>query len=345
MNIRTLSVLDEAEAFPAVFERIETEEASWNPDAVLPVCELSATPRGTMIVPDVGEVVLTDWSRRQLATHLGIRWNKWFQKASAEEAAEEINRRFSRMDQVWKIRTRKAFPTESISPKLGVLGALVSPTYTPIDNSRVMLSLGSALGNSRLSQLRFWKVAFSDRSIHLSVVDRKPVTIGSGTTKEVYFLGFHLRNSPVGFAALSMYVYFLRLACSNGLLVCEGDFRLLYRTHRPVEDGVLLERMNRAFSGIENAWKQGLGFLEAARTHRINGASETVAEVLRQTPGLMAYRRAVTSELMSSNVFPTMYDLIQALTHTAKQIRPDLRFEMERLAGKLLLGNVPVREA
>jgi hypothetical protein len=46
-------------------------------------------------VPGGPELRMNDWARKQLARMLGLRWDRWFQSASGEERAEEVNRRFS----------------------------------------------------------------------------------------------------------------------------------------------------------------------------------------------------------------------------------------------------------
>ncbi len=340
MSAQSLRILENAPRFPDIYERTTLEQQLWNLDTVLPVSVLSANPDGTLHVPDIGDLVLTPWSKRQLALTLGIRWEKWFQEVTGEEAAEEINRRLSRTDAQWKLRTRKPRPEEPCHVD-GILGALVSPTYTPIADSRVLTALASAVGASWLTRVRVWKYDITDRSLHLSILSRQPRIIGSGDTAETYYCGFHIRNSSVGFTALSISVYFLRLACTNGMLVAQGTFRLLYRTHRKIDDDSLNTLMRNAFSRISLIWQQGLAFLDASRTQSIVNPETIIKSVLRQVPGMGSYHKDVLSELKRQSLTPTTWDLIQAITHVARKTKPDHRFELERLAGNLLTYDTP----
>ncbi len=337
MTLHTLRLLERSPGFERVTDRVRAEEELWNPDTTLPVRDLTATPHGTLWVPDVGEVKPTPWSRRQLATELGIQWNRWFENVSGSEASEEINRRFRRSEKQWKVRTRRARPDESADPEVGILGALVSPTYTPIATTRVLNGLSQAFPGSATSRLVAWRTDFTDRSLHLSFLDTKPVSLGSGSMKETYYVGFHLRNSSVGFTALTLHVFFLRLACTNGMLICEGLFRRLYRTHRPIDDVKLHQHLEQAFSGIGEVWQHGLSLLDASRRRNLVNLELTLTSLLRKVPGLMAYRKAITAELLSSSTAPSVFDLAQALTHVAKSADPEPRFDLERLAGNLLL--------
>lgn len=331
---QSLNILNKQPRFSEVCEKVWNEEQRWYDDTVLLASELSANPNGTLYVPSMGNVELTQWSRNQLALILGIRWNKWFEQVSGEEAANEINRRLSRMDKEWKLRIRE--PEVANNDTSGILGALVSPTYAPISNTRVLNALASNLGANKLDRMCVWQNHLTDRATHLSLINKRPQIIGTGSRTETYFVGFHVRNSQVGYTALTVSVYFMRLACTNGLLVSDGNFRLLYRTHRKIQDHKLLALMQTAFSNLQLMWQQGLSFLEASQVQEIASPENTVKAILRKVSGLSGYHKQVIAELNRQNLAPSKWDLIQALTHVARGIEPDNRFEMERLAGNLL---------
>jgi len=79
-----------------LIERFEEQEEQHNPDAVLPVSKLRVTPEGLIDVPGAGACALTDWSQKQMASLLGFRPDRWFENATGEERAEELNRRLAR---------------------------------------------------------------------------------------------------------------------------------------------------------------------------------------------------------------------------------------------------------
>ena len=114
-------------------DHLRSLEALDNPDVNLPLDQLRMTEEGTLAVPGHGSFALTNWSRRQLSLLLGIRWDRWFQTASPEERADEVNRRLGRRSQSLKLRTART-ATEP-NGKAGVLRALVSPSFSPVPDS------------------------------------------------------------------------------------------------------------------------------------------------------------------------------------------------------------------
>jgi len=329
--------LRKSHSFEEIREIVNRESSLWNMDQVIPVSSLKATPRGDIEVPTFGSMALTPWARKQLASHLGIKWDKWFETASGHEAAEEINRRLSRMSARWKIRTRRPRPNEKNGHD-GLLCALVSPTYTPIADRQVLGSMERTLHTEILDNFRFTRNAFTDRSFHLSVVNAEPLEVRIGDARETYYAGFFVRNSQVGYTALSIHVYFLRLACINGMLVCEGRFRLLYRTHRPIADQALDFLMDQAFAAIHLRWDEGLAFLQTARTQPVEDADAELDAIFKKTPALNPFRQQILDAFRFEYLGDNRFNLIQAMTSVARTIpEPDTRFELERLAGRILL--------
>jgi len=322
---------------------VDKDQALWNPDVELEASALRALPTGEIVVPDTGPLGLTPWSRRQLAGLLGIRWDKWFEKVSGEETAQEINRRLSRTDAAWKLRTRQLRPGEYFAN--GALAAIVSPTYTPIADERIIGSLTQAVGERWLSSLRVFHAEFTDRSTHLGIISPSPATIHAGDRRDEFFTGVYVRNSQVGFTALTVHVYFLRLVCSNGMLATDGEFRLLYRTHRPIENDALDGLMERAFASLKLRWQDGLAALESALGVAVENAEEAVHGLLKQVPGFGRYQEPVLTALKQEGLFATRFGLVQAMAEVARLLpHPDQRFEMERLAGRLLFASGPQAE-
>ena len=116
------------QTFEAVMGKVSANSALALPDQVLPISHLRATDDGFIEVPGVGMTSLTQWSRRQLAGILGIRWDRWFSEdlvVPADRAAE-INLRFRRSSDSLKIRTRR-WAAEEEAKGEAVLRAFVSP--------------------------------------------------------------------------------------------------------------------------------------------------------------------------------------------------------------------------
>ena len=60
---------------PDLLRLFEREEARENPDVTVPLNALTMTDTGLIQVPQVGRFAFSDWSKRQAANLLGIRWD------------------------------------------------------------------------------------------------------------------------------------------------------------------------------------------------------------------------------------------------------------------------------
>jgi hypothetical protein len=76
-------------------------------------------------VPNMGKLSLTDWSKRQLGSILGVKFDKWFDPAvvKAEEIQEELVRRFSRTHESRKVRARQYDPKDPGSKQSTTFGS------------------------------------------------------------------------------------------------------------------------------------------------------------------------------------------------------------------------------
>ena len=114
----------------SVFEGLEAQEY---PDTIVELKQLRMTTEESIAIPNLGNFALTDWARKQLASLLGIQWQKWFQTTSHEEQADEINRRLWRKAASMRLRTsRLAVASNGTS---GVLRAIVTPTFSPVGDA------------------------------------------------------------------------------------------------------------------------------------------------------------------------------------------------------------------
>jgi hypothetical protein len=161
------------QTFETVMGKVSANSALALPDQVVLISRLHATDDGFIEVPGVGTTSLTQWSRRQLAGILGIRWDRWFSEdlvVPADRAAE-INLRFRRSSDSLKIRTRRWAADEEAKGD-AVLRAFVSPTYAPIDDLNVFEALKSVLGG-RLQELCFVRLDVTDESSQYAAVNRE----------------------------------------------------------------------------------------------------------------------------------------------------------------------------
>lgn len=320
--------------FGAVTAQVSARADLGLPDHVLGLQDLRFNGYANVEVPDVGEFALTDWSRRQLASILGVRWDKWFQTARTEEIADEVNRRLRRSNFEMKIRLARHPGDPDDHGTDGVLRAFLGPTYTPIDDVQVFDSLRANM-NSELASAKFVRTAVTDRSSHFAGVAGDPVDLDTSGKPDWVYPGFLIRNSEVGFTALTIDVFIFRLVCTNGLMVTADGKRLLYRQHRPIEAGKLSELLGEAFSTLAASSTVAVEQLGRARSEPLE-EPEKVIEVLVRSARLPAGLVRNVTDAYHEEPNSTRFGVVQALTRAARALPPDSRFDLEQLAGRFL---------
>jgi hypothetical protein len=118
--------------FADVHQSVMQRSGEMLPDQVVHVADLRMTPEGHVTLPGALRYRLNPVALRGLASMLGLRWDKWFQSASGEERAEEVNRRFQRTPGEKKVRAW----ADRDGAADGVARAFLAPSFTPIDDHR-----------------------------------------------------------------------------------------------------------------------------------------------------------------------------------------------------------------
>lgn len=316
--------------FVQVYEAVQARAAAMAPDQVVHVADLRMTPEGNLVLPGALVYRINDWAKKQLSSMLGLRWDRWFQSASGEERAEEINRRFQRTPGEKKIRAW----VDRNGHADGVARAFLAPTFTPIDDVRIFERMHTMM-RGLLDDYRFTSVQLTDSTTHYTAVHVEGMDLdGHG---DLLHPGFHLRNSEVGASALSLDDHWLRLVCTNGLMVRVGGKRLLYRTHRSIEDDQLAAALVIAIGRLPERWKVSFAWLQSAKQTAVLHADSAVEAVLDspEVPKALV-EEAQRRVLLDGDL--TRYGVVQAITVVAHTTNtdPDTRFAMERLAGDYL---------
>jgi len=318
-------------SFDAVHQQVSARAARALPDVVVDTADLSMLPTGLLIAKGMPALRLNDHARGQLGSLLGIRWAKWFANATPEERSDEVSRRLQRSPGQLKIRAWR----DDTGAAEGVVRAFLAPTFTPIDDVRIFEQMRAML-RGLVEAYRFTAVTFTDSTTHYTAVSPEGFDVdGRG---DVLHPGWHLRNSEVGAAALTLDDHWLRLVCSNGLMVRVGGKRSLYRTHRAIEDDQLAAAMMIAVGRLPERAKVSFEWLKAAKAVVVPHADDAVAAVLgdsAEVPRAML-EEAQRTVLRDGDL--TRFGVVQAITYVAHAVNkdPDVRFAMERLAGDYL---------
>lgn len=316
-------------SFAEVYQDVMHRSGEMLPDQVVHVADLRMTPDGNITLPGALCYRINDHAKRQLSALLGLRWDRWFQSASGEERAEEVNRRFQRTPGEKKIRAW----ADRDGKADGVARAFLAPTFTPIDDARLFDRMNTMM-KGLLDEYRFTSVEFTDSTTHYTAVHAESFDLDG----DLLHPGFRLRNSEVGAAALTLDDYWLRLVCTNGLMVRVGGKRSLYRTHRAIEDDALAAALVIAVGRLPERWTAVFGWMKAAKGITVPHADDAIAAILGDSAEISKALVEEAQRVVLRDGDMSRFGVIQAITVVAHAHNrdPDTRYAMERLAGDYL---------
>lgn len=260
-----------------LLNQLSAREAEENPDQIVLARDLGMSPAGNIVTPN-GEYAMTQWSRSQLASLLGVRWDRWFHQADPQDRANDVIRRLRRMHPATqiKLRTKKAVP-DAVEAD-GTVMAFVSPSYTPVSNVVVGRLLEAALrgvsGDTEI--LRSYS---TDRTTGFALAVGEPQTVG-GTVGAVWG-GISVVNSGVGYSALSITAFLYRLACSNGMVAPLPKAELVRRSHRGVQLEMLGARIFDGMAKLPGDLSRSLDVLENSTSIPVTDTETTVRQILK----------------------------------------------------------------
>jgi hypothetical protein len=323
---------------PGTLEHLRDEfarrEALANPDVTVPTKALRLTEEGTLAVSELGGTfAFTDWSKRQVANIVGVRWDRWFAKMSPAEQADEVNKRLWSSDQRLKVRTSRLGSPNGVT---GVVNALVSPTFTPLPDTQVLGLLEEALRpvEPRLSVVR---PIGSDSNKGVVVGIGRPFRPGDDKEVGDVWGCLSVRNSGVGFAAASFVASLHRLLCKNGMVAPIPDASLLHRAHRAFDMSKLRRLLAERLQELPGRLADAGRVLVSSRREHVADAKAAFEEILRTAH----LPRKLVSELerayeKEAALKGSAFGISQAATRAAQGLSPEERFELERAAGQWL---------
>lgn len=352
--------------FDDVRREVGERAALCNPDEKIEMHKLRITPELDIEIPKMGTYRMTDWAKKQLGSILGVQWTKWFDPklVNHDRVQDEIQHRFAKTGDVRKLRTaRFKDGTPGVPGCDGYLRAILGPTYHPIDNERIFDRLEREFG-SRVGQFNFMKNHLhrkgswnNDHCHHFTLVG-DPINMGAiqrdhsdKNVRDVYTIaaaegmlpsddivypGFHMRNSEVGFTAVTVDEFSFRLVCLNGMMVTVGDSRLLYRQHRPIDDATLDKQIGEVFENAPVRWEGTRQRLTEMRENEVDDAEKMIDDVLKRMDAPKHFREHAVKSF-EAEPLRTEFGILQAITRAAQEYEDmDQRFEFEALAGRFM---------
>lgn len=334
-------------------------------DQVVQLDKLRIMPGLNVEVPNIGVLSMTDWSKSQLGSMLGIRWEKWFDPKIIQphEMQEELQRRFARTQETRLIRARKFKPGDpGVKGADGYLRALLSPTYSTIDNVRVFDRLGKRF-RQQVDELGFMRNHlgtdfYNDRASHFTVVG-EPINMGPldrtrAETKAIYDLaeregklpdgdwvyqGFHMRNSEVGYTALIIDGFQFRLVCLNGAIMTVKGGRMLYRVHRSIDDMTIDGLLDDTFRALPTQYENNrrrLTVLQEQKLDDLEAVEKEIERFLTKAEATKTFQEEV-KEAFKAEPILNRYGVLQAITRAAQNVRDmEKRAVLEEYAGSYI---------
>jgi hypothetical protein len=280
---------------------------------------------------------------------------------------EELQRRFSRTREARQIRARRFKPGDpGVKGADGYLRGLLSPTYSPIDNVRVFDRLSKRF-RTNVEELGFMKNHlgtdfYNDRASHFTVVG-EPINMGAldrvrPETKAIYDLaeregklpdgdwiyqGFHMRNSEVGYTALTIDGFTFRLVCLNGAIMTVKGGRMLYRVHRALDDMQIDNLLDDTFRALPSQWDLNRSRMSALREQTLDGEEEVNNEISKFLTKQNATKAFIdeVKEAFKAEPIRSRFGVLQAITRAAQGVRDmEKRFDLEEMAGAYLAAAV-----
>lgn len=307
-------------------------------------------------VPQIGTLAVTEFAKSQLGTAVGVKWDKWFdpQYIKPDEVQEELTRRFARTREARMVRA-SAFPEDAENPEGldGYIRGFLGPKYTPIDDEHVFAQMESHIGPF-LTDMRFMEDHMGgtwqdDRTSHFSAVGPalRLGDLGGYTYEQALAdnalpaddwacLGFHIRNSAVGYAALTIDQFLYRLVCYNGMVRSDPVGRALYRRHVKTDATTLGALLREAFAKILTGWDETTRGIRLLQETTLDDPQREIESFLRAQ---RSSQKIVDATLAAWKREPeaTKIGVMHALS-LAAQTAEDMneRYEREALAGLYL---------
>ncbi len=277
-----------------------------------------------LAVPDGRTFRVNDWSRRPTASLLGLRWDRWFENASGDDIAEEVNRRLQRASAEVRVRTRSR-PDDG--PELR---ALVTPGYTPVPDSVVARGVLASIGHYTADP-SIVRAHVTERTTSFVIGVGEPYRSGGDGRVGDVWGGLLVRNSNTGFAALGIQLHLTRLICLNGMTVPHEE-TVLRRVHRGLDLGDLEVKLYEKLRNLPTRLRRGVDALAATTQVPVHDVALEVERFL-ETARLPLRLAPQIEAAYKKEEHPSVFGVVQAVTLAAQSVTSEERYELERAAG------------
>lgn len=206
----------------------------------------------------------------------------------------------------------------------GAVQAVLSPRYTPITNVDILKAAQQSMDLSKL------KVTVYRGTMRLTgVSDSVKFQPEAG---DIISGGWEVTHNEFGKGALTVNQFLLRLICTNGAVIGQGDesYRYVHKgwgreellTHLGSVGHQMISRMGEMDASLRRATQKRMGVRRYSRLFK------EVASPLGRN-GILSFQKSVTPE-------SSVYDVYNYITFASQSYRLNSRRKLEVLAGGLL---------
>lgn len=266
---------------------------------------------------------LTELAMQQLCQKLGVPMTyilKCFEKNQGKLAASNLNTWIKGSDSDLLVRTAD-----------GVARGIVTPSYVPYDNARILNQLRLSMDTKRFIPSQ---VHLSQDSMQIRFVDFNPLPISDGTGSPLY-AGVVLRSSSVGTYAFSLRFFIYRFACTNGLVISSMGGTLFRMAH--IGEAMRNEKVslfNKAFMDIDVLCEKAVDLVARNNSTRLSTTEmDAMIRGVKSDLKLSQERTEKLRTLVSTKYNDTRWGVINGVTELAQDFPLDARYDMEKWAG------------
>jgi len=326
----SLRLPEPKETLSELVTEFDLRAASLLPDVDVPMSDLAMTEAGTINVPHQGAFTLTPWAKQQLASRLGVRWNRWFDGIDPKLRAGEINRRLERDTGVVRVKTDCSLGDDG---SIGVLRGFVSPTYTTVPDALVAQAI---LDELRQGDPKIIRASQTDRTTSYVVQVGAPFHVGGPARVGDVVGGLLVRNSDVGYASLVVALHLTRLVCSNGMVVAEST-AIVRRAHRHIDMRGLQEQLAKGLRELPSRIRRAAHVLERLAHHAVDHVPAVLSQILRDAR-LPQKLLPILLSAYGREPHTSALGVTQAITLAAQDasVSAEDRVVLERAAGKYM---------
>jgi hypothetical protein len=153
---------------------------------------------------------------------------------------------------------------------------------------------------------------------------------------DLVYPGYQMRNSEVGFTAITIDEFSFRLVCLNGMMITTGDSRLMYRRHVPIEDSRLDEQFKDVFAKAPVRWEKTRKQMAQSQGIVLDNPAQVIEDELKRLDAPKHFRDLAVKK-HEAEPLKNGWGVLQAITRAAQDYDDmDKRFEFEAMGGRVL---------